>query len=272
MEFEPQTGVSYHRSSRGAEGSHNGSAAVLKTAVRKDMQVRVLSPPPFLSFNNLQLVEVSPVTLEGQHVRLEPLSAVHEEALTAAASDGELWNSTVTIVPTRANMAAYIEAALHGQAQGHELPFIIIRKTSGEVVGTTRFYEIVPADRRVAIGYTWLSKSAQRTAVNTESKLLLLTHAFEYWRCVRVELITDLLNQQSRAAILRLGAKQEGILRRHMIMPNGRIRDSVCFSIIAEEWLEVKARLAAKLGQEAEPNNRQGPEADGLGGVPEKRK
>jgi RimJ/RimL family protein N-acetyltransferase len=214
-------------------------------------------------------VEISPVALEGQHVRLEPLSLAHEEALIAAASDGELWNSTVTIVPTRADMAAYIDAALQGQAQGRELPFVIIRKASGEVatgnevvsstgsasvphasgevVGTTRFYDIVPADRRVAIGYTWLSASAQRTAVNTESKLLLLTHAFEYWRCVRVEFITDVLNQQSRAAILRLGAKEEGTLRSHMIMPSGRIRDSVVFSIIKEEWPEVKTQLASKV-------------------------
>ena len=196
-------------------------------------------------------METSSVTLEGQQVRLEPLSLAHEEALIAAAGDGKLWNSTVTIVPTRATMAAYIEAALEGQAQGSELPFVIVRKVSGEVVGTTRFYEIVPADRRVAIGYTWLSASAQRTAVNTESKLLLLTHAFDHWQCLRVELLTDLLNQQSRAAILRLGAKEEGTLRSHMIMPNGRIRDSVVFSIISEEWPEVKARLAARLGIEA---------------------
>lgn len=188
-------------------------------------------------------MEISPVTLEGQHVRLEPLSQAHEQALIAAASVGELWNSTVTIVPTRATMASYIEAALRGQAEGNELPFVIIRKTTDEVVGTTRFYEIKPTDRRVAIGYTWLSRSAQRTAVNTESKLLLLAHAFEHWRCVRVELITDFLNQQSRAAILRLGAKEEGILRNHMIMPSDRIRDSVFFSIIASEWPEVKARL-----------------------------
>lgn len=196
----------------------------------------------------------------------------HEEALIAAAGDGQLWNSTVTIVPTRATMAAYIEAALEGQARGRELPFLIIRKAAsdagksgalarasarapntdsiedtGEVVGTTRFYEIRANDRAVAIGYTWLSASAQRTAVNTESKLLLLTHAFEHWQCVRVELITDLLNQQSRAAILRLGAKEEGILRSQMIMPNGRIRDSVVFSIIREEWPEVRARLEVKL-------------------------
>jgi RimJ/RimL family protein N-acetyltransferase len=195
-------------------------------------------------------VEISPVTLEGQHVRLEPLSPAHEEALIAAASDGELWNSTVTIVPSSpATMIDYIQAALNGQATGKELPFVITRKLTNQVVGTTRFYEIRPHDRAVAIGYTWLSQSAQRTAVNTESKLLLLTHAFEHWRCNRVELITDVLNQQSRAAILRLGAKEEGVLRKHLILPSGRIRDSVIFSIIAEEWPEVKLGLAEKLTQ-----------------------
>ena len=156
-------------------------------------------------------MEISPVTLEGQHVRLEPLALAHEESLIAAASDGELWNTNVTIIPDRSGMLAYIDAALQGQAQGKELPFVIIRKASREVVGTTRFYEIGRDDRRVAIGYTWLAQSAQRTAVNTESKLLMLTNAFEHWKCNRVELITDVLNAQSRAAILRLGAKQEGI-------------------------------------------------------------
>ena len=195
-------------------------------------------------------MEISPVTLEGQHVRLEPLSLAREESLIAAASDGALWNSTVTIVPSSpAKMNNYIKAALDGQANGKELPFVIIRKTSDEVVGTTRFYEIRPADLSVAIGYTWLSKSAQRTAVNTESKLLLLTHAFEHWHCNRVELITDVRNQQSRAAILRLGAKQEGILRNHLILPSGRVRDSVVFSIIKEEWPELKSELAEKLAQ-----------------------
>ena len=217
-------------------------------------------------------MEVSPVTLEGQYVRLEPLLPAHEAALIAAASNGELWNSTVTIVPTSDQVAAYIEGALHGQALGYELPFAIVRKTPtkdgesealarasarardsrdmdepGEVVGTTRFYDIQKNDRRAAIGYTWLAKSAQRTAVNTESKLLLLTHAFEYWQCNRVELITDVLNEQSRTAILRLGAKQEGILRKHLILPTGRIRDSVVFSIIDDEWPEVKARLQNRL-------------------------
>lgn len=197
-------------------------------------------------------MEISPVMLEGQHVRLEPLTPAHEESLIAAAGDGELWNSTVTIVPARVTMSAYIAAALNAQARGLELPFVIIRKSSGQVVGSTRFYSIEPAHRRVEIGYTWLAASAQRTAVNTEAKLLLLTHAFESWRCIRVAFVTDVLNQQSRAAILRLGAMPEGIIRNHMIMPGGRYRDSVCFSIIEAEWPQVKARLEAKLGQMAE--------------------
>jgi RimJ/RimL family protein N-acetyltransferase len=194
-------------------------------------------------------MEITPVILEGQHVRLEPLSPAHEEPLNAAAADGELWNSSVTIVPTRATMAAYIATALHAQTTGRELPFVIIRKASGEIVGSTRFYDIELADRRVEIGYTWLAASVQRTEVNTESKLLLLTHAFETWRCIRVALITDVLNQQSHAAILRLGAKQEGVLRNHMVMPGGRYRDSVSFSIIEAEWPEVKASLQAKLAE-----------------------
>ncbi len=192
-------------------------------------------------------MEISPVILEGKHVRLEPLLPAHEEDLNAAAGDGELWNSVVTIVPSSATMGAYIAAALHGQAQGSELPFVIIQKASGQIVGTTRFYFIDRENRHAEIGYTWLAASVQRTGVNTEAKLLLLTHAFETWRCIRVAFITDVLNQQSRAAILRLGAKEEGIFRNHLIMPGGRYRDSVCFSIIEKEWPEVKARLESKL-------------------------
>jgi RimJ/RimL family protein N-acetyltransferase len=195
------------------------------------------------------ILEILPIILEGQQVRLEPLTQAHAEPLLAAASDGELWNSTVTIVPSRDTIRDYIQAALDGFAQGRELPFVTICKAADQIVGTTRFYEIRPNDRAVAIGYTWLAKSAQRTAVNTESKLLLLTHAFEHWRCNRVELITDVLNAQSRTAILRLGAKQEGILRKHLILPTGRIRDSVLFSIIDEEWPEVKARLTERTAE-----------------------
>ena len=182
-------------------------------------------------------------------MRLEPLTLAHAEDLARAAADGELWNSHVTIIPKPDGMKSYIEAALKGFSLGFELPFVIVRKTgsAAEVVGTTRFYEIFPADRKAAIGYTWLAKSAQRTPVNTEAKLLLLTHAFETWKCVRVELITDVLNEQSRAAILRLGAKQEGVLRQHLILPSGRVRDSVIFSIIDSEWSEVKTSLVNRL-------------------------
>jgi N-acetyltransferase len=192
---------------------------------------------------------MDPITLEGQHVRLIPLLRDHEEALVQAASDGELWNSTVTIVPTPETMAAYIQAALDAQARGDELPFAIIQKSKNRIVGTTRFYYIRPTDRTAAIGYTWLAKSAQRTLVNTECKLLLLSHAFDNWRYNRVELVTDVLNEQSRGAILRLGAKQEGILRKHLVMPNGRIRDSVVYSIISSEWSEVKTKLEQRLSR-----------------------
>lgn len=194
-------------------------------------------------------LKVEPVVLEGKHVRLEPLTLAHAEDLARAAADGELWNSDVTIIPKPEGMKAYIEAALKGFALGFELPFAIVRKAGSatQVVGTTRYYEISSADRKAAIGYTWLSRSAQRTPVNTEAKLLLLTHAFETWSCVRVELITDVLNVQSRAAILRLGSTQEGILRKHLILPSGRVRDSVVFSIIDTEWPDVRARLISKL-------------------------
>ena len=193
-------------------------------------------------------LQVTPVTLAGKHVRLEPLTLEHEAALNEAAADGELWNTDVTIIPESVGMKAYIQFALDGLKQGNQLPFVITRLPDNKIVGATRFYEIRPNDRAAAIGYTWLSRSAQRTAINTESKLLLLTHAFERWQCNRVELITDVRNEQSRAAILRLGAKQEGLLRNHLILPSGRIRDSVVFSIIDSEWPEVKKHLESRLG------------------------
>jgi RimJ/RimL family protein N-acetyltransferase len=202
-------------------------------------------------------MNVEPITLEGLHVRLDPMTQAHAEPLVNAAADGELWNTQVTIIPRREDVKDYIQFALDGLAQKTQLPFVIIRKSgtgsaglspaNDEIVGSTRFYDIFPKDRKCAIGYTWLSKSAQRTPINTECKLLLLTHAFETWGCVRVELITDVLNEQSRAAILRLGAKQEGILRKHLILPSGRVRDSVFFSITDDEWPQVKAKLSARL-------------------------
>ncbi|HEY7785304.1 MAG TPA: GNAT family protein [Pyrinomonadaceae bacterium] len=194
-------------------------------------------------------MDLTPITLQGKHVRLEPLTFEHEAQLNAAASDGELWNSTVTIVPDRDGMRSYIADALTAHNQKTALPFAIIQLSKDRVVGSTRFFRIEHEHRRVEIGYTWLAAGAQRTGVNTEAKLLLLTHAFETWSCIRVELFTDFLNQQSRAAILRLGATQEGVLRNHMITPSGRYRDSVCFSIIESEWPDVKVKLQAKLGR-----------------------
>lgn len=206
-------------------------------------------------------MDISPVTLKGRFVSLEPMTFADEQPLIAAAADGELWNTDVTIIPRAEGMKDYIQYALDGLAQGNQLPFVIRHAGvspasvispdtivgAGMIVGSTRFYEIFPNDRKAAIGYTWLAKSAQRTPVNTEAKLLLLTHAFETWKLVRVELITDVRNEQSRAAILRLGAKEEGILRKHLILPSGRVRDSVVFSITDDEWPEVKERLAARL-------------------------
>jgi len=192
-------------------------------------------------------MEISPLILDGGAVRLEALTAEHTKPLAAAAADGQLWKSTVTTIPGEDGMDAYVATALDAQARRIELAFAIVQKSSGRVVGTTRFYAIEPIDRHVEIGYTWLAASAQRTRVNTETKLLLLTHAFEQWGCIRVAFVTDVLNQASRSALVRIGAVQEGILRNHMIMPDGRYRDSVCFSIIAAEWPDVKLRLAAKL-------------------------
>lgn len=192
-------------------------------------------------------LDLSPVTLEGMHVRLEPLTKAHHDALVEAARDGELWKLNVTRVPSQKTMAAYIDAALAARENGRELPFAIIHRGSGNVAGSSRFCRIEPADLRVEIGYTWLAATFQRTSLNTEAKLLMLTHAFETWGCVRVEFLTDVLNERSRDALVRIGAREEGVLRYHMIMPDGRCRDSVCYSIIAPEWTAVKAALRAKL-------------------------
>ena len=181
-------------------------------------------------------------------MRLDPLSPSHQDALVKAASDGELWTLPYTIVPSKETIAEYIEKTLASQVQGLEQPFTIVDKQRGEIVGATRYTQIKPAHRKLEIGYTWLAQRAQRTAINTEAKYLLLSHAFDSLGYIRVELLTDILNERSQAAILRLGAKQEGILRNHMIMPDGRYRDSVCFSIIESEWPSVRERLLARLG------------------------
>lgn len=190
---------------------------------------------------------IESLTLEGQRVLLAPLTFEHEDALIRAASDGELWTLNYTIVPSPSTMREYIAKALHSQTAGVEHPFVIIDGTSNSVVGSTRYASIDLHYRKREIGYTWLARSAQRTSINTEAKYLLLKHAFEELGCVRVEFVTDVLNERSRAALARIGAKEEGILRNHMIMPGGRYRDSVSFSIIEAEWPAVKQNLEQKL-------------------------
>lgn len=187
--------------------------------------------------------------LIGQHVELIPLRAEHRGALLNAATDGELWNLKVTVVPGPDTVDSYIAKAEKGLEEGTVLPFAILDRRTGQIVGSTRFWKVDRANRKLEIGHTWLALSAQRTPINTEAKLLLLSYAFEELDCVRVQFTTDELNEKSRAAILRLGAVQEGIVRHERIMPDGRKRNSVRFSIIDSEWPEVKARLQQRLGR-----------------------
>jgi N-acetyltransferase len=188
-------------------------------------------------------MDIHPITLQGRAVRLEPLSLAHHAKLCEAGLDFELWHWTPQNVRTPQDMRAYIEQALAEQARGTSLPFATIDRASGKVIGSTRYLNIDVSNLRVEIGATWLAKNWQRTAANTEAKYLMLRHAFEEFGCIRVELKTDSLNQRSRDAILRLGAKEEGTLRNHMLTWTGRIRHTVYFSIIDSEWPEVKARL-----------------------------
>ena len=189
-----------------------------------------------------------PLVLEGQHVRLEPLTREHHPGLTEVGLDPDLWVLTVSRVSDTAGMMTFIEQALAAQAAGTALPFATIERAGGRVAGCTRFMNMDRANRRVEIGATWVARPWQRTAVNTEAKYLMMRHAFESMGCIRVELKTDALNERSRAAIKRIGAKEEGILRRHMITDTGRLRDSVYYSVIDSEWPAVKAMLEAKLG------------------------
>jgi len=188
------------------------------------------------------------VTLEGNHVLLEPLLPSHRDELIEAISDGELWKLFVTRIPNIEGIDEFIENSILEYANGEGMAFATIDKASGRVVGSTRFMRANLAHKRVEIGFTFIAKSYQKTSINTEAKRLMLTHAFETMHLNRVEFITDYLNHASRNAILRLGAKQEGILRSHMVMPDGRIRDSVIFSITRHEWPGVKQNLDFKLG------------------------
>ncbi len=189
------------------------------------------------------------VQLEGQSVRLRPLQKEDREALVSAAEDGELWKLWFTGVPSAATVEAYIARALHEQALGLALPFVVELKDSGRVIGSTRFCSAVAENRRIEIGYTWYAKSFQKTNVNSQCKQLLLDHAFTQLQAIAVEFRTHWHNHASRAAIARLGAKQDGVLRNFSIEPDGAYRDTVVFSILESEWPSVRKGLAHKLEQ-----------------------
>ena len=186
-------------------------------------------------------------TLQGQGILLRPLQYTDADALLHAAADGELWNLTVTVVPSATTVDSYLKKALDGSEAGTVMPFAIVLKETREVIGSTRFWKIDPLNRKLEIGSSWISARFQKTFVNTEAKYLMLRHAFEVLDCVRVQFTTDENNQKSRNAILRLGAQQEGIVRHERIMPDGRKRNSVRFSIIDDEWPQVRLNLERKL-------------------------
>jgi RimJ/RimL family protein N-acetyltransferase len=185
--------------------------------------------------------------LKGKTVTLKPLQRGHASALVDAATDGQLWDLWFTSIPTHDSVDAYIDLALTEKAQGRALPFVVVDNLSQKIIGTTRFCHADCANKRVEIGYTWYSKSYQKTIVNTECKYLLLNHAFEKLSTIAVEFRTHWYNHASRTAIARLGAKQDGVIRNDQIMADGSYRDTVVFSIINHEWLAVKSNLMFKM-------------------------
>jgi RimJ/RimL family protein N-acetyltransferase len=190
---------------------------------------------------------IDPVTLEGKFVRLVPLEREHQDALANAAADGELWKLWYTSVPSPETMVTWMDTALALRDSAGAQPFTVIDVRTGDVLGSTRYMNVETAHRRLEIGSTWYAKRVQRTAINTEAKLLLLSHAFNTLKTIAVEFRTHFMNRQSRAAIARLGAKEDGILRNHQIGRDGIYRDTVVFSIIESEWPAVRANLRAKL-------------------------
>jgi len=194
-------------------------------------------------------MKIEPVVLEGNFVRLEPMRMDHLPALCRAGLHEDLWRWTTANITNEADMERYVRTALAEEAAGTALPFVTIEKKGFSAIGSTRFGNIDTPNRKAEIGWTWITPAFQRTFVNTEAKLLMLTHAFEVWNCIRVELKTDANNTKSRAAIARIGGVEEGTLRNHMITETGRYRDSVYFSVIDSEWPSVKENLALKLGQ-----------------------
>lgn len=195
------------------------------------------------------MIKPEPVTLEGHGVRLEPLGTGHLEGLIAAAADGRLWELWFTSVPSAPQTAGYIADALAGQQAGHMLPWAVRDLSSDMIVGSTRYHDIVPKVDRVEIGYTWYAASRQRSHINTACKLLLLTHAFETLDCQVVGLRTDNFNFRSQRAIEALGAKKDGVIRHHHARPDGTVRDTVIYSILASEWRDVRRHLARRLAQ-----------------------
>ena len=189
---------------------------------------------------------VEQVTLQGRHATLEPLGPQHTDEIRAAVQDGELWKLWYTSVPSPQALQGWLEAALAMRAQG-DMPFVIRDMRDGSIVGSTRYFRADAVNRRVEIGHTWHARRAQRTGINTEAKLLLLGHAFEALQCIAVEFRTHWMNHQSREAIARLGARQDGVLRNHQRMSDGTLRDTVVFSIIESEWPTVKRHLQYKL-------------------------
>ena len=194
---------------------------------------------------------LTPIILAGVHATLQPLSQLHHDDLVDSAKDGELWNLWYTKIPRPEAMRAEIDRRLGLQCEGTMLPFTVFDNTTGRAVGMTTYMNVDSIHKRVEIGSTWYRESVQRTAINTECKLLLLTYAFESLQCIAVELRTHFLNRQSRAAIERLGAKLDGILRNHQVSTNGTLRDTCVYSIIAGEWPPVKANLRWRLDRPA---------------------
>ena len=193
------------------------------------------------------MITISPTTLEGRGIRLEPLGPQHADDLAAAATDGRLWELWFTSVPEADQVSRYITDALAGQAAGHMLPWAVRELTNGRVIGTTRYHDIVPVVDRVEIGWTWYASSWQRSHVNTTCKLLLFQHAFETLGCKVVGLRTDNFNFRSQRAIEALGAKRDGVIRHHYLRRDGSVRDSVMYSVLATEWPDVKKHLITRL-------------------------
>jgi N-acetyltransferase len=195
------------------------------------------------------MITLAPIVLEDNGVRLEPMTDAHHKALSLAAADGELWNLWVTAVPEPAGMPAYIATALNGQRDGHMLPWVVLDRTTGTIIGSTRYHDIMPAIDRVEIGHTWYAARYQRTHVNTTCKRLLLRHAFETLGCKVVGLRTDRFNFRSQRAIEALGAQRDGVIRHFGMRKDGTARDTVMYSILAAEWPDVRRNLDSRLSR-----------------------